>query len=218
MQRNVFNSILMCVLSFVFSNSIVADDNTTDPNTPPDRPLIPISAGTTYQFGSNLGNSGASFFALHSAIDIDAAYRLNDQFKIVGRLSPEYSYYDWSKYQNVLPGVNRPIRDGLSVRLIPALEYRANKEWTYFAGPILQFSGEPNAEFVKSLTFGGIVGATKTFGNNFSITFGFTAKTRLEHDPIIVPFIGFEYKFSDQLTLAARGKSIFNPQFIHWNP
>ena len=169
---------------------------------------IPVSFNSRYQFDSSLGKTGASFSALHTSVDFDIGFPITKNLTAVGRLSTEYSHYDWSNFRSLLPDVDHPIRDGLSVKFNPAIIYRASKEWAYFGGPIFKFSGETNADLSSAMTYGGVAGVSRTFSDNVSVLLGVVVQTRLEHDPSIFPFFGFDWKFADQWTFGTHGTDI----------
>lgn len=111
----------------------------------------------------------------------------------------EWSSYDFDSA--------RPDHQVGLLRLSTNLQWKLDETWGLVGGFDIEAAGETDADFGESLTYGGYVGARYEVSPTFNFTFGAFAKSQLEDDAMILPLIGFEWKFADQWAASMQGPS-----------
>ena len=120
-------------------------------------------------------------------------------------ISEEGSWYNFRGATTIIPGTDRPFHEMHDLRFSPSASHVLNKEWSYFFGGIFDFSFERDADFGDSFTAGGFVGARYAFSDDFALSFGALARTRIEKSTLFLPILGVEWKVNDKVRLVTRG-------------
>ena len=82
------------------------------------------------------------------------------------------------------------------------LNYRLNAKWGITAGPFIRYSGESDADFGDSLTYGGLIGFSYSPNRNFLIGSGVFISSRIEDDVIAFPGLILNWRINDKATLS----------------
>lgn len=116
----------------------------------------------------------------------------------------EVSWYNFSNAID-LGGTDSPWDGPLyDHRLISSLFVRHNDNWSYTLAGSIAWSHEDSTAS-DSMTGGGIGIVTYSFNDNFSLSAGVSAASRLERSARIVPLISIDWKLNDQWRLSGRG-------------
>lgn len=116
----------------------------------------------------------------------------------------EASWYNFSNAID-LGGTDSPWDGPLyDHRLIASLFVRHNDTWSYTLAGSLAWSHEDSTAS-DSMTGSGLGIVTYSFNDNFSLSAGVSASSRLERSARIVPLITIDWKLSDQWRLSGRG-------------
>lgn len=91
-----------------------------------------------------------------------------------------------------------------SLALTARFQWTVADDWTVFAGPIFEYSGESGAAFSDSITGGGYIGATYQAGNDLLVGLGFGAISELEDDLRFIPIIVIDWDFLPDWRLSSR--------------
>lgn len=89
------------------------------------------------------------------------------------------------------------------LRLNPLLTYLINDTWSVIGGPIIEFTGEEQAQFDDSLRGGGLFGFGYT-RERLHLAFGVIAMTEIEKDARILPFILVNWNITDALAFGVK--------------
>jgi len=98
------------------------------------------------------------------------------------------------------------------LRLNPLFTYLINDTWSVIGGPIVEFSGEENADFADSLRGGGLIGVGFTRGKLY-LAGGILAMSEIEKDARIQPFVIVHWNIVGGLTLGLKGDTSRGGEF-----
>lgn len=87
---------------------------------------------------------------------------------------------------------------GMSARFLS----RLSQEWGWFAGAGIGSSGEPHADFDRTLSYGGGGGLSYFPSRDFSVSLGAFVRTRLEGSPSVAPAIIIDWQITPELNLS----------------
>jgi hypothetical protein len=128
---------------------------------------------------------------------------LSPSARIRWRLFIEAVRYNWSDEETVL-GDGAPIEDALTVRFAPLLRFSSCSGWGLDVGPIVRWSGVPDADFGDAITWGAQAAAVIPLGDK-KLVLGAGFETRLEEDPEVFPVLDLEGPGGGRLSLEAHG-------------
>ena len=154
--------------------------------------------GFEYQGETGLDGPGDFKFWMVSG-GVSSARMIGDNVKVALKGDYRAIGYDFGG----LTGGVDPWETVHVLRLNPLMTYVISDAWSVIGGPIVEFSGEEEADFSDSLRGGGLVG----FGYkrpSFYIAFGVLAMTEIEKDARIQPFILIDWKITDGLALGVK--------------
>ncbi len=131
-----------------------------------------------------------------------------DEKAVALSLDAEASFYDFSGATALMGGSPDPFNDvydsrlGLTVLGDPALTR------TWFAGMEVGLAGEDDADLRQALTVGGVGGLRLRLSDETSVSLGLAVRSRLEDDPWVFPYLGFDLAVSDRVRLLAEGSHV----------
>lgn len=175
----------------------------TDIRTPP--LTVSLTPRGEYTFESDLKDTPGSVSIARAGMGLSLTAPLNEKFRLLLNGDVEASWYDFKDSINITPGVNDPADDLYRVQLSPGFSYAIDDRWALLAAGIFEFAGEGGVDISDGMTYGGYLGARYKFNDNFALTFGGGAKTRLEENADFIPLIGFEWTIKQKLRLASDG-------------
>ncbi len=138
-------------------------------------------------------------------IDWTGTWLLPPRWRFSLEAGVEHDHYRLFNFDRVLAGAAEPLRDAFRVKLAPTVSYGLNDHWALITSGSLEWSGDPDAENGKSIIVGGFVGARRQFNENFSLTFGGLASTRLADTPRFLPMVGVDWQISRRWRLFTQG-------------
>lgn len=151
-----------------------------------------------YQFETDL-DAGGSFDVGRHYLNFEAMQQLNRDLRLGLGLS--YGYEDWNFDDRTdIAGASLWSdlhRAGVSLPIF----YRAGNSWTLGLTPTVEFSGESGAEFSDSLIYGGVISASRSFGDNLFLGLGFGIFDELE-ETVFFPFIVIDWQIGPRFRLA----------------
>jgi len=156
-----------------------------------------INAAALYQPESHVqggGNVTVSRYYLSAGSSIP----VNDRMRLGFGLSYEFDNYNFSRLSNfAVPNPwNRINKIGFSARA----GYSLSPNWTLFAAPVVQYSGEQGAELGNALLYGTTFGLLYRPGRRFMIGFGPGIFYGLEETRFF-PAVIVSWKITDNLRL-----------------
>ncbi len=164
---------------------------------PGQNPKVLVNASSLYQPDTHVQGGGTVTVSRYS-LAARTAVPINDDVSVGFGLTYEFDDYNFSKLSGLpVPDPwNKIDRVGVTTRI----SYRLNPEWSIFAAPVGQFSGEEGADFGRSLIYGGVGGAMYRPSSTFMIGFGAGVFYRLEETSFF-PALIFSWKITDRLRL-----------------
>jgi hypothetical protein len=157
--------------------------------------------------GSNLADGG-SMSSQRGGWSATIGRKLGEDTLAALELSTEATFYNFSGNTTLVPGNSNPFNDLYRASLAGTIQTPIDEHTSYFAGIELALGGEDEADARKSLTIGAAGGVRHKASDDFDMSIGVAVLSRLEDDPWIWPWIGFQWKANDWLDFEARGTEI----------
>lgn len=159
------------------------------------------SAQTTFRSGFDEGRGDVATFGYQASVQ--ARIALGDRVGLTLSLGGGETHFDFDDATELDPLRGDPFNRLVNGRVSLGLTWQITKRWTAFASANASAAGEQDAVFEDSITYGGAGGISYAFHKNFSLGIGFSARTRLEDDPQIIPLpiIRLRLDFTEQLRL-----------------
>jgi hypothetical protein len=102
------------------------------------------------------------------------------------------SYYHFSGQPSIV-GSSRPWNQVNIGTVSAALFAKVDDHWSAFAGFDVTSAGASGADMGQTFTYGGVLGAGYRFSDKLSVGLGLAAQSRLEDNPLVVPFPTFDW-------------------------
>lgn len=123
-------------------------------------------------------------------------------------LDLEASFYDFSGAQALNAGSPDPFNDVYESRFGAVVVGDPLARRTLFAGAELSLSGEDDADLRDALAVAAVGGVRVQFTDRASFSLGLAGRSRLEDDPWLAPYLGFDLRLADGLRLESDGSSV----------
>lgn len=181
--------------------------------TPQGRPIDPDSPNEwrfrldlsgRWDFRSDFRNNTGDVQVGRAGFEFSAGYVPDSKWRFGLDLGLEESWYQF-RNSTLVPGTGDPLGDATRLQLAPTIGYQIDERWGVLVGGLLNFSFENGADIGQSFTGGAIVGARYKFNENFTLTFGVIASSRLEDDWVVYPLLGLRWQITPEVTLESRG-------------
>lgn len=170
----------------------------------PEGPAVSTSifGGALYDFDGSFQEGGGSVAVARAYAGIGTRIRFDPQLGVGLRVSYEGDFYDFSG-DSILSQVagGTPWGTVNSVQIGGRVDYAFDQQWRANAGLFGQFSGENQASAGDSFTFGGTIGGSYSFSENFTLGGGALIATRLQEDPLVIPLIFIDWRIVEGLRL-----------------
>lgn len=155
-----------------------------------------------HAFERDLGDGG-TVSSTREGVRFSFADRVGDRGRLTLNFSAEGVQYDFHDVPRLFNGVSGGESDFYALRFSPVYFHQINQQWGWLLGGALQLTGGKDALTEDALAGGLFVAGRKQFNENFGLALGVTVFTRLEDDPVIVPYIGIDWRINDRLTLTS---------------
>lgn len=207
-------SILFALSSVLAPAALAQDSPTTTPAPTVDAPAATADSSSPkpsfrlggfgeYHFKSNLDSQGDVSLS-RAGGEVGAAVPFGRTVLLDVAFREELSWYNFSNATR-LGGSDSPWDGPLyDHRLIASLFVRQTDHWSWIAAGDVAWSHEDSSAS-DSMTGSGLALVTYSFNENFSLSAGVTATSRLERSASIIPIISIDWKFNDQWRLSGRG-------------
>lgn len=160
-----------------------------------------------HEFEADLDTAG-DVSTTRAGAAIDAWGAINESLRLETTLQIESSFYEFNDAQVLLAGSDGPIDEGYDLLLRPILRGEVNERWGWLAGLQLRLSGEADADIEDAAGIGGFAGVTRHFSDRFSLTLGAGAQSRLEDSAIVIPYIAFDWRPTEDLRVWSDGLGV----------
>jgi hypothetical protein len=151
-----------------------------------------------YQFETDL-DEGGNFDVNRHYLNFDAMRSFNRDLGLGLGLS--YGYENWNFDDRTDIAGASPWSDLHRAGVSLPIFYRAGDAWTLGLTPTVEFSGESGADFSDSLIYGGVISASRSFGDNLYLGLGFGIFDELE-ETAFFPFIVIDWQISPQFRIS----------------
>jgi hypothetical protein len=169
---------------------------------------VEIRARGSFTFSADIDDTDGDVQIGRAGFGINLGFQPWERARLSLGLDEEVSWYLFDNATGIIPSSpadGDPFELALTTTFSPRLSVQHDQHWAWFVGGIIQVSGEPDADIGDSATYGGFAGARYAFSENFGLSFGFAAKSRLEDDAIVIPLIGLDWKINERVTVATEG-------------
>lgn len=156
-------------------------------------------------FRADTRGPDADVLVSHNPFDATMILRPNDDLRLTFTLGGEVSYYDWGGINAVFPGGSDSFSDVYSVNALAAARWTVSGRWAAVVGGVARAQGESDADFADSATGGGFLALGYNLDSDSWIDFGVGVFTRLEDDPLVVPYISLSVPVAERVRLDVRG-------------
>ncbi|GJQ29216.1 MAG: hypothetical protein HBSAPP03_11000 [Phycisphaerae bacterium] len=206
MSRSVLMLVALAGLApaaFAQQGPPVPEYNPADGGAPPrDGPKVnaTFDFGGRFSFPSDFSDGPGSVSVARAGGSIDVAIDPSDSTRFIVSFGTEYSTYDFDEDTSIA-STNEPWDNVLSHTVAVTYRGKVSPQWHVILAASADASYEVGADFADSLTFGGRVGATYSAHERLTVGLGVLVSTRLEDDPIIIPFPILDWQITDQWSL-----------------
>lgn len=167
-----------------------------------------FGGGYTSSFKSDLDTGGEiSVDRLTGGLNV--ATDLGSDLTLDCRLNFGVASYDFSGDSGIGGGFGGldPWDDINNVGFGFAIAWDVNDDWTVFAGPVFQFTGESGADWGDSFNFGAIAGVTYRVHDKLVVGGGLSVTSQIEDSIRVFPLIIIQWQFADNWRISNVGPS-----------
>lgn len=145
---------------------------------------------------------GDEFDKMWATAGVSAKKRMNEDVDLA--FGFRYIYDDYDFETNELPVLDEPWEEVHTFQFSARASFRLDNNWSIFGGPVLQFSGEADADFDDGFTGGGAIGLTYRADQDLTIGGGVLLMSQIEDSARVFPIIVIDWKITEDLRLTNR--------------
>ena len=157
---------------------------------------------------AQLSDSAGELATQRAGWDVLVGRRTESGALLAIGLENEASFYDFGQTTGLVAGAPDPFNDVYSTRLGTTLYSPLAGNLDLFNGIELTLAGEDDVDPFDGLTLGGATGLAYRADENFELSFGLAAASRLEDDAYLLPFVGVDWRIADGTRLVAEGPQV----------
>lgn len=161
-------------------------------------PRFKVSGGFMQQFNTGL-NTGGNYAASRAYGAFSSRTRLTDNMNMDVGLAYEYDHYQFHD-TNLGLGVNT--LDTMTLSVTPRFTVALDSHWAVSGAPIVQTSGENDADGWQTITGGGIASFRYAFDEDHVLGVGVLAKGLLGSGVLVVPAPLVDWRISEDLYIS----------------
>lgn len=161
-----------------------------------------------HTFETDLDEGPGDFSVTRGGLNFGVAGMATPSLRLALDGEFEASYYRFRNATGLFPGTDRPFNDVYQLQLTPTATYIIDRQWSVTGGGFVTFAGEGEADVGESITGGGLALASYSFSEDFTLSFGVLATSRLEDDALVLPIIGVRWKITPTVRLETRGLGV----------
>ncbi len=162
---------------------------------------LTLEPAGSYTFEADLDGAG-EFSVARFGAELTYDVPVWDRSLLGFTFGVERSEYDFEGATGLAPGGD-PIGGatvyGLSARLVHPLD----ETFTFIGGGGVEWSAEDGADFGESATLGGFAAVAWRMSDDLTLTLGAGVSDRLEDDVRVIPFVGVEWQFAENMRLSS---------------
>lgn len=161
-------------------------------------PRFKVSGGFIQQFNTGL-NTGGNYAASRAYGAFSSRSRLTDNMNLDVGLGYEYDHY---QFNGASLGLGVSTLDTMTLSVTPRFTVALDRHWAVSGAPILQTSGENNADGWQTITGGGIASFRYAFDEDHVLGLGVLAKGLLGSGVLVVPAPLVDWKVAEGLRIS----------------
>lgn len=150
--------------------------------------------------------SGPGTVSVYRAdFELGMNYKFNSTLSAGLVLEAQTSWFNFNNAQALTPGSPRPYGSFAEVTIAPSLRCTPDEHWSFTVGALIDFAGEFDADVGQSFAGGGFLAAGYKFSDDFRMTLGVIATSRIEDSFFAYPYIGIDWKINEKVSFKVYG-------------
>ncbi len=204
MTRRSRTALIAAFSTALIASAAVAQDGNEPSTTKKSTFDITLRGGFGYQWGTGISGEGDLDIARFRA-GITAKTDLSRDLDLSLRL--DFGLDDYDFQGDTTFGGRSPWEDVYTIGIATVFTYQPANDWSIFAGPVINFSAEGDADLDDGFTMGGVVGGTYQASDGFVIGGGLWIYEELEDQTTVFPIFILEWEISNDLRLSSTSAS-----------
>ncbi len=151
--------------------------------------LMPVSGFVDYRLPADISGKAGKLSAVSAGAAVAARY-VGEETTVYGSFDYRFTHYYFKDT------VETPFRDMNALRWYLRGEQQVSGPWGVFFDGTLRLAADADTELDEGLTGRAGGGVKFLWSRNLSFYAGAQAFTRLERDPMILPFFGLDWRIS----------------------
>lgn len=166
-------------------------------------PTASLSFSAQHNFASDFSDAPGDVAVTRAAADAAFTYPTSQRGRLTIGLEAERSIYNFTDATGFVSGATEPWDDVMAAGASLRFSRQHDAQWSYFAGVDVQSSGQDNADFSDTITYGGSIGFIFADSDRLRYGFALGAHTRLEDDTTFLPIPIIAWRFDEHWSLAS---------------
>ncbi|MEM1167281.1 MAG: DUF6268 family outer membrane beta-barrel protein [Planctomycetota bacterium] len=171
----------------------------------PDKFSLSVSYRPLTRFTADLDASSGNYSVTSHPIAIRFDYAATQNLRLNFGVEGEISNYDFDDASTLIPGTANPFDDVYAIRFNVGGFYRFDDTWSALVTGFIGSGFEEDADFGDGLQGGGVAGVLYNFSPSLTLGGGVVVSSRIEDDPLIVPYVYVKWDITDRWTLQTEG-------------
>lgn len=164
--------------------------------------LLPLGEVT---FRSDLRDGPGDVSVYRAGLGTSLTVALGDRARFTLNMDNEASWYQFDNASGLIAGAAKPFNDVYRVNARPMVFVSENRRFHWYVGGIVEVAGEAGVDIGDAITGGGFGGVRYYFSEDFAVSVGVAARTRLGESMLVIPLIGLDWTINDHTRLSVDG-------------
>jgi hypothetical protein len=154
-----------------------------------------LAGGYAHFFSTDFDTGGGEVGVDRGFGSLNVSSAPKDTYRWDIDLSWEGSWYSFDNGGSLATAAGGTPWDAVqSIVITPGASFKLDDHWRVNARFLLQFAGENDADVGDSATYGGILAASYSFSDTFTLGLGALVTSRIEDDVLVVPQIIIDWR------------------------
>ncbi len=154
-----------------------------------------LAGGYAHFFATDFDTGGGDVAVDRGFGSLNIASAPKDTYRWDIDLAWEGSWYSFDGANTLATAAGGTPWDAVqSIVVTPGASFKLDDHWRINARFLLQFAGENDADVGDSATYGGMLAASYTFSEKFTLGLGVLATSRIEDDVLVVPQLIIDWR------------------------
>lgn len=169
------------------------------------RLIVSLDGYASYRTEGDVEDTDGSVSIARVGTEVGVLAIVSPKLSFRASATAETARYDFDDTPLFVPGTMQDIGDLYSVFLTGSGELQLDEHWSVILGGSADWGWEDGADIGSSATGAGWAAAGYRFDENFKISLGVGVISRLDDDPFVIPYIGFEWQIDEVSRLTGNG-------------